>query len=98
MISVVLQASSGLNPCSAKKMWNAYYEMKAANCRNGLLKRSTASFISNLREWTDGFKDSGNNSAEDQKANNHGRHGRDCGVYLKKVGCAYRPSTKKCHW
>ncbi|KZS20420.1 putative Serum amyloid A-1 protein [Daphnia magna] len=116
LLLMFVHASNGLNPCSSAKMWGAYNEMKAANCRNcdryfhcignyravyqctGPLRRSTASFISNMREWTDGFRDSGNNSAEDQKANNHGRHGRDCGIYLRNVGCAYRPSNKKCHW
>lgn len=62
---------------------------------------STATTISDLREWLPGGSSGSGaaDSAADQEANRFGRNGGNCtSRYLRSANCAWNPNTRICSW
>ncbi|XP_064468730.1 serum amyloid A-5 protein-like [Ornithodoros turicata] len=65
-----------------------------SRCGRSRSARETARKISDCREYSQG---GGPDSVADQEANRFGRNLGNCGDrYLRRVGCAYNPSTRTC--
>lgn len=98
--------------CAARELWNAYQEMRAANCKNCdkyfhcIGNYQAMKNCGNSEEARRGAEamsncreeaDRGADSGADQVANLYGRNGGDCALqYLTPVQCKYDPDGKTC--